>query len=795
MTREETLKHYLCSMIKGGLCAVLFLIFAFPQASSLHAQESTNAVSIIPYPESLTEGVGKFVFSNKTVVALEDKANEQVVKDFLVFMGKKTGFIPKLKAGSKKGDVSILKDPELKEEAYRLSITADKVVVKASSGKGVFYALQTIRQLLPAVIEGDEMRKDVEWSVPVLEMADEPRFGYRGLMVDVARCFLPKENLFRIIDCMAMLKLNALHLHLTDDNGWRLEIKQYPLLTEVGSKRVDRAGVDFPSRRNQRQGEPVVDKGYYTQDDIREIVAYATERQIMVIPEIAMPGHSNAALAAYPLLACSVVEKYIGVVPGLGGTHSDILYCVGNEEVYTFLQNIIDEVVELFPSPYIHLGGDAIKKTHWEECPVCRELMKKEELSHAKDLLGYFMRRLDRYVRGKGRKLMGWEEVMDANLSKGAVVFDWHGYGHGSVKAGKHGHQFVVAPTDVMYLNRRQGPQWFEPMAFEGENTLEEIYKYEPIERYWTMSMRSLLIGMQASLWTEFCNKPEDAEYLLFPRLAAVAEAAWSSPIAKRWERFLDTLDGYTERWVLKGIQPARSMYNIEHEVIPEFGKLKVSLKCQRPDVEIRYTLNGREPQANSTLYRRPWVVKESQTIKCATFKDGKQVGKTLVLPLVMNEITGKNLLRSNPVERRMVNGLRGSLKCTDSEWASWTDNDSIAITLDMGGRKKLKSLSLGCLNDFGMGVHKPKSVEILLSDNDVSYWKVAEKKYTMDEIFTEVREVEDLSFEIDDASRYVRIILRGAGKCPATHVRPGQDAKVYVDEIMVEVEKVESKK
>ena len=380
-------------------------------------------------------------------------------------------------------------------------------------------------------------------------------------------------------------------------------------------------------------------------------------------------------------------------------------------------------------------------------------------------------------------------------MSKGAVVFDWHGYGHGSVKAGKHGHQFVVAPTDVMYLNRRQGPQWFEPMAFEGENTLEEIYKYEPIERYWTMSMRSLLIGMQASLWTEFCDKPEDAEYLLFPRLAAVAEAAWSSPIAKRWERFLDTLDGYTERWVLKGIQPARSMYNIEHEVVPEFGKLKVSLKCQRPDVEIRYTLNGREPQANSTLYRRPWVVKESQTIKCATFKDGKQVGKTLVLPLVMNEITGKNLLRSNPVERRMVNGLRGSLKCTDSEWASWTDNDSIAITLDMGGRKKLKSLSFGCLNDFGMGVHKPKSVEILLSDNDVSYWKVAEKKYTMDEIFAEVREVEDLSFEIDDASRYVRIILRGAGKCPATHVRPGQDAKVYVDEIMVEVEKVESKK
>ena len=793
MDNGKTLNKYLSGWVKGNFHFILFLSFLFSQFT-LVAQEVKSATSLIPYPVELTEGVGKFIFSGKTVVALEDKENAQIVKDFLAFMGQKAGFIPKLKVGSKKGDVCFLKDETLKEEAYHLSVVPEKIIVKASSSKGLFYALQTIRQLLPVAIEGDTMRKDMEWSIPVVDITDEPRFGYRGLMVDVARCFLPKENLFRIIDCMGMLKLNVLHLHLTDDNGWRLEIKRYPLLTEVGSKRVDRAGVDFPNRRNQRQGEPVIDKGFYTQDDIREIVAYAAERQIDVIPEIAMPGHSNAALAAYPLLACPVVDKHISVVPGLGGTHSDILYCAGNEEVYTFLQNIIDEVITLFPSKYIHLGGDAVRRTHWEECPVCQELMKKEDLDTEKDVLGYFMRRLDRYVRGKGRKVMGWQELMEANLSRGAVVFDWHGYGHGSMKAGKHGHQFVAAPTDIMYLNRRQGPQWFEPMAFEGENTLEEIYRYEPVERYWTMSMRSSLMGIQASLWTEFCDKPEDAEYLLFPRLAAVAESAWSSPMVKKWERFLQDLDSYAERWKLKGITPAQSMYNIEHEVMPEFGNVKVSLKTQRPDLEIRYTLNERELQASSTVYRRPLVVKEAKTVKCATFKDGKQMGKTLVLPIVFNESTGKKLLRSNPVEQRLVNGLRGSLKCTDSEWASWTMNDSIALTLDMGSRKKFKRVSIGCLNDYGMGIHKPQTMEVWLSDNEVSYWKVSEKSFSKREIFCEGRMVEDLALDVDDAARYVRIVLKGVGKCPITHVRPHQDAKIYMDEIMVEIEQAESK-
>lgn len=768
---------------------LLILSLLFHVFSLLNAQDvKQHSVALIPYPVTLVEGEGAFVFSEKTVVALEDNELEPIARDFVELFTEPAGFTPKLKVKSKKGEVYLMKDDSFQEEGYALEVTPEKIVVKAAGAKGTFYALQTLRQLLPSDIEGNECKPDVIWKVPSVRVTDEPRFGYRGLMVDVARYFITKEHLMRIIDTMGMLKLNKLHLHLTDDNGWRLEIKQYPLLASVGSKTVSRSGQTFPERRNARQGEPLVDAGYYTQEDIKEIVAYAMNRQIEVIPEIAMPRHSHAALAAYPLLACPTVNRYIGAVPGLGEGYEQLVFCAGNEDVYTFIENVLDEVMALFPSRYIHLGGDAVHDTHWEKCPVCRERMKKEGMENEADLLGYFMRRIDRYVRGKGRKVMGWEEVMDANLSKGAVVFDWHGFGHGAVKAGKQGHDFVMVPTGTMYLNSYQGPQWQESvLAFTGGNTLKNIYQYEPIERYWTMSMRSHLLGLQTALWTEFCEKKEDVDYLLYPRLAAVSEAAWSSPMAKRWERFVMMLDDYREKWEMKGVRSSMSEYNVKHEVMPNFGDLKVTLSCIRPDVEIRYTTDGSEPHEYSMLYRRPWVVKQSQTVKCATFKEGRQVGQTLVIPIQVTGMTGRNVLRSNSVERRLVNGVRGSLKNTDGEWAFWKENDSISVTFDVGSRKRLGCVSLGYLNDFGLGIHKPYNVEVWLSDNDVHYWKVSERVFERDEVFVEGRFVKDLELKFEDVARYVRVIMKGAGKCPERHVRPGLEAQIYLDEVLIE--------
>lgn len=767
---------------------VLFLLFMMFMGLHLSAENTNRPVSLIPYPVEMFTGEGTFVFTKDTEIAIESATMEPMVKDFIALFEKAAGFAPKLKVESKKGDVCLKLDSKIQEEGYVMEVKPNKIVIKASGVKGSFYALQTLRQLLPPAIEGEKASEEMAWSVPAVTIKDEPRFGYRGLMLDVARCFLPKDYLLKVIDCMGMLKLNKLHLHLTDDNGWRVEIKRYPLLTEIGSKRVERPGQVFSERRNARQGEPTQEGGYYTQEDIKEIVAYAANRQVEVIPEIAMPRHTNAALASYPLLACPVIEKYIGVIPGLGGDHNGYTFCVGNDSVYTFIQHVIDEIVEMFPSQYIHLGGDAIRGTHWAECPLCQKRMQEEGVKDEMGLLGYFMRRIDSYVRSKQRQVMGWEEIMDANLSKGAVVFDWHGYGHGAVKAGKQGHHFVVTPSKSMYLNSYQGPQWQEPvLSFGGGILLKDIYNYEPIERYWTMSMRTMLLGIQASLWTEFCEKPEDVDFLLFPRLGAVAEAAWSFPIARKWDRFLPTLDEYKLRWLEKGIIPSNSMYNIQHEVTPNYGSLKVVLTCERPDVEIRYTTDGSEPQPYSELYRRPWLVKESQTVKCAAFKDGKRMGETLFIPIKMGAITGKNVLRSNPVERRVVNGVRGSLKNTDGEWASWSRNDSITLTFDVGSRKPLKRVLMGYLNDVGQALHKPEKVEIWLSNNDVSYWKALEKHYDAEEIFREGRFTEDLEFGIEDTGRYVRLVIRGAKKCPERHVRPNMEPRIYIDEVLIE--------
>lgn len=773
-------------MIKRLL--LIFLMFGGLGLFSNAQEVAKTPVNLIPCPLTIVEKEGNFVFTEKTTIASEVKELEDVARDFVNLFTTPAGFTPKLKMNSKKGDIYIRKDESIQEEGYGLDVNPEKIEIRASGRKGAFYALQTLRQLLPVAIEAHEYKEGVSWTVPAVSVTDEPRFGYRGLMVDVARHFISKNHLLRIIDTMGMLKMNKLHLHLTDDNGWRLEIKRYPLLTSIGSKNVDRTGQIFSERRNARQGETLVEGGFYTQEDIKEIVAYATNRQIEVIPEIAMPGHSNAALSAYPLLACPVTDEYIGAVPGLGEDHARIVYCAGNDDVFTFLQHIIDEVVELFPSRYIHIGGDAIRNTHWEECSLCRARMKKEGLGNETDLLGYFMRRMDSYVRSKGRKVMGWEEVMDANLSKGAVVFDWHGYGHGAIKAGKQGHDFIMTPTGTMYLNRYQGPQWQEPVwAFEGGNTLKKIYQYEPIERYWTMSMRSHLLGIQAALWTEFCEKPEDVDYLLYPRLGAVAEISWIDPINRRWERFVGALDRYQERWKLKGVQPSSAIYHVQHEVTPDFGSLKVALSCMHPGVEIRYTTDGSEPHEYSLLYRKPWVVKQSQTLKCAAFKDGKQMGKTLVLPIQMNDVTGKNILRSTAMEKKLVNGVRGSLKYTDGEWVSWKRNDSIGLTFDVGSRKKLSRISLGCLNDFGSAIHQPKKVEVWLSDNNVQYWKVAEKEFGWDEVFCEGRFVEDLELKFEDVARYVRVVLKGAGKCPGFHVRPGMEVRICLDEALIE--------
>lgn len=764
------------------------LLCLFLAVTNIQADNLTQPFSLVPCPVSLVPGTGNFHFSAKTSFAVENEGQAEQVRQFTGLLTRAGGFTPRIKVDSRKGDVCLVTDATLKSEAYKLEITAKKITIRASDLQGFYYALQSIRQLLPSAIESEQVTENVDWTVPALTITDQPRFGYRGLLVDVARFFSPKENLLRIIDCMAMLKLNKLHLHLVDDNGWRIEIKKYPSLTEIGSCRVDRPGKTFPERRNPRQGEPTVEKGFYTQDEIREIVRYAQERHIEVIPEIEMPAHSNAALAAYPLLSCPVVDKFIGVLPGLGGNHADVIFCAGNDSVFTFLQDILDEVLELFPSKYIHLGGDEARKTHWEECPLCQARMKAEKLENTEELQGYFMARVARYVQNKGREVIGWDELTNARIPEGSIILGWQGYGQAALKAAELGHRFIMTPARILYLIRYQGPQWFEPITYFGNNTLKDVYDYEPVQKDWTPQAASLLMGVQACMWTEFCNSPADVDYLLFPRLSALAEVAWTKPARKNWTSYLKAMDHFNEHLAAKGIVYARSMYNIQQTVTPKEGRLQVELDCIRPDAQVRYTMDGSVPTAQSPLYTKPLMLTEAKTIKAATFAGNEQLGQMLELPVIWNKATAKPVKSTGTGDIYMLtNGIRGSQKYTDLEWCSWMKSDTVTFTLDLKKPELVNKLTLGSITNYGMAVHKPAEIEVWISGDDKEYRKVGECSYTKNEIFREGVFREDIPFEIGTEARYVRVVARGAGDCPFTHVRPGQEARIYFDEIIIE--------
>ena len=770
---------------------LIILILLSPLTAFLQADNLTSPlISIVPRPTQIVPGRGNFTFSAQTVFAVESQEQAVIARNFIDLFTRAAGITPALNVGREEGQVRFVTDSSLKSEAYLLEITPEQILIKASDTKGFFFSLLSIRQLLPAAIESDQPGRNVDWRVPAMTVQDEPRFGFRGLLLDPVRCFIPKKNVLRIIDCMAMLKINKLHFHLTDDNGWRIEIKKYPRLTEIGAWRVDSTDVPFHSRRNPERGEPTPIGGFYTQEDIREIVAYAADRQIEVIPEIFLPAHSNSALAAYPQLACPVVKDFVGVLPGLGGRNSEIIYCAGNDSVFTFLQDVFDEILELFPSRYIHVGGDEARKTNWEKCPLCQKRMKKQRLANEEDLQGYFMKRISDYLRKKGREVIGWDELTNSSfLPEESIILGWQGMGTAALKAAEKGHRFIMTPARVLYLIRYQGPQWFEPLTYFGNNTLKDVYDYEPVQKEWSPAVEKLLMGVQASLWTEFCNKPEDVDYLLFPRLSALAEGAWTQTDRKDWQTYLNAMDRFNEHIAAKGIVYARSMYNIQHTVTPVDGQLQVKLECVRPDVQIHYTTDGKEPDLQSALYSEPLRLTTSKTVKAATFANGEQIGKTLVLPVEWNKATAKPILGSNTEKLKLlVNGVRGSLKQTAFEWCSWMNNDTISYTVDLQKKEEIHTVTLGCITVYGMAVHKPACIRVAVSDNNRNFRLAGELHYSQKEIFREGSYVDNCSFALDNVqARYVRITLCGAGLCPENHVRPGQEARPFLDELIIE--------
>lgn len=750
-------------------------------------QRNSSDAAIVPAPEVVVHREGEFEFSPLTVISVEDDAQQRVAELFAWCFASSAGFVPEVARNVSDATVKMMYNQSLDDETYLLDVRKDGIIIEASSEPGFFYATQTLRLALPPHIDSDSMADNVRWCVPAMLIEDSPKYRYRGLMVDVSRYFLPKDDLLKIIDCMGMLKLNNLHLHLTDDNGWRIEIRKYPELTSVGAWRVDRESVPFPDRENPQPDEKATVGGFYTQEDIRQIVDYAAERQINVIPEIDIPAHSNSALASYPQYACPVVEEHITVLPGLGGSKAEILYCAGNDRVLTFLKDVLDEICELFPSEYIHLGGDEAVKTYWKKCPLCQDRIEREGLVNEEELQGWFMSRMNDYLRSKGRKMMGWDELTRSDIPEEAVIFGWNEDGDAALKAASCGHDFVLTPAKVLYLIRYQGPQWFEPLTYFGNSTLKNVYDYEPVKDWWPEGTESFLLGLQASMWTEFCASPDDVTYQIFPRLAAFSEVAWSGE--KDWRSFLKALDSFLLHLDEKGVVYARSMFNIQHQAVPHGdGSVFVSLQCERPDVTVRYTLDGSDPSGSSDIFVEDINIKENLWLKSATFyDDGTIAGRVLEIPFRFNKATGCPITSDLPHAEVLVNGIRGSLRQTDFEWCQASGRDAEFI-IDLGTVQPVDKVTVGFLTNYGMGFHKPASVAVRLSEDGVDYETVGLCEWDQGEIFRKGNFKEDISFPTEgEAARYVKVSTAGAGECPQWHIRPGFMSKYCIDEVLVE--------
>ena len=506
--------------------------------------------NIVPRPVQVTPKQGEFVITRQTAIAADpsiaggQRVAEQLAERLQPAMGYRLATTAK--ATSKAPAIHLTNNPQIRsEEGYLLRAGPGGVTIEARGAAGLFYGMQTLLQLLPADIFKTTAQPDVAWTVPAVEIMDAPRYTWRGLHLDCGRHYFPVEYVKKYIDLLALHKMNVLHWHLTEDQGWRIEIKKYPELTRVGSVRKEspKAG-----NRDVGDGTPY-GPFFYTQDQIRDVVAYAAARHITVVPEIEMPGHALAALATYPELSCTGGPHEVGTKWGV----FDDIFCAGNPAVYTFLEDVLTEVIQLFPSRFIHIGGDEAPKARWQKCPKCQAVIQSKGLKNEHELQSYFIRHFDQFLQSKGRRLIGWDEILEGGIDPSATVMAWRGVKEG-IQAAQSGHDVVMTPNSACYLDyaQAQGPN--EPEAIGGFLPLETVYSYEPTPSELTPDQRKHVLGVQGNLWAEYLSTPEKADYFAYPRACAIAEIGWSPAEGKDFKDFRRRLETHLLRLKNAGV-------------------------------------------------------------------------------------------------------------------------------------------------------------------------------------------------------------------------------------------------
>lgn len=600
------------------ILVILSLLAVLVSCGQKKTQDTT--ISIIPQPQSVVELEGTFTITDDTRICLDQMSEEMLrVVGFLnERLRQAAGFELEIVSEPAKENFIAFKNSSGAPESYTINAKTDSFVVEYADGAGAFYAIQTLLQLLPVEIFAQEPQKGIEWTIPCCSISDTPRFQYRGMHLDVCLHYFDFEFLKKYIDIMAAHKVNRFHWHLTEDQGWRLEIKKYPLLTEKGQWRKETVVGSLKS--GVYDGIP--HGGYYTQEQVKELVKYAADRYVTIIPEIELPGHALAAIACYPELSCGLEDHYETATRW--GIFKQV-YCP-KESTFAFLEDVFDEVFELFPSELIHIGGDECPKASWKVCPDCQALIKKLGLKDEYELQSYFVTRMEKYINSKGRQIIGWDEILQGGLAPNAKVMSWLGE-EGGIKAAQHHHEVVMSPHQKYYLDYWQADPYSEPLAMSGPTTLRTMYEYEPVPEVLTQEESKYIIGVEGCVWTEYMPTPERVEYMAWPRMCAIAETGWTQS-SKDWDGFTRRLEKHFSRLDGMGVSYCDAFFNpmiVFHKDTQH--NMVVTMTVDAPDAEIRYTLDGSVPTIDSPKYEIPFSINRSQTVSALAFRDGKPVG------------------------------------------------------------------------------------------------------------------------------------------------------------------------
>ena len=751
---------------------VFRVLFAF---AFLNPNYGLAQLSVIPAPVSGIRNPGDFEVIKTTKIYIDPSADPGSIVFFKTIVKGLANFDLEIGATAATNSIQLHIDSTAvpQKEGYLLTVNKNGVSIKGHDNSGLFYGVQSLIQLLK---QQNELVK-----IPFCEITDYPRFGYRGMHLDVGRHLFPVSAIKKWIDVLALYKINSFHWHLTEDQGWRIEIKKYPKLQQISSMRNETLIGHKRASPHKFDGKPY--GGFYTQEEIREIVKYSAERHITVIPEIEMPGHAQAALAAYPQIGCTGGPYQTATY---WGVFNDV-FCAGKEETFQFLEQVLTEVMDLFPSTYIHIGGDECPKTSWKSCPDCQQRMKTEHLKNEEELQSYFIRRMEKFLNAHGKKIIGWDEILEGGLAPSATVMSWRGL-EGGIAAAKQHHDVIMTPEKYVYLDYYQSLYPGEQIAAGGYTPLKRVYDYEPVPQELSAKESKYIKGVQANVWTEYINTPEKAEYMMFPRMFALAEIAWSQKSARNYPDFLSRLKSQEPLLKQLNLNYFKNFEEVNGLVSVISGKVQLNLQTDLPGAALHYTTTGKQPDVKSLKYTKPLTVGETGKISAAAFVNGKMQNRVYKQEFSLHKSTGKPVKLKNkpsgnfaPLDTlALVNGVTGTGLYNDGQWTGISGEDLVAV-IDLEQPTLISNVGINVLKYHWQKMWEPEYVKFEVSSNGESYQEVFREA-----VFTNegINKIEGKIKPVK--TRYVRVTAVNKGVIPKGSYGAGGKAWVLADEIYV---------